>query len=218
MIKTCLFDLDGTLLNTLSTIAYYANGALRSFGIEPITTDEARLFIGNGADTFIDRIFKKKGISDPVLYAGVLKEYKDAYDREPLYMTEPYGGIRELLEALTDNGIKICVLSNKPDIAVRGIINHFFPKIRYVRGARADTPLKPDPTAALELLASMGASSSETAVIGDSPEDIYTARNLGAALKIGVSWGFRDTPLLKEAGADTVVDDPTEIISEVLKR
>ena len=218
MIKNCLFDLDGTLLDTLSAIAYYANGALRARGIAPITTDDARSFIGNGAETFMDRIFKKKGISDPELFAEVLREYKDAYDREPLYMTAPYRGVPELLKALRDNGIRICVLSNKPDVAVRGIIEHFFPEITHVRGARAGAPLKPDPTAALELLASMGASADETAVIGDSPEDIYTAINLGAALKIGVSWGFRDAPMLKEAGADTVVDDPASILSEVLKR
>lgn len=216
MIKYCLFDLDGTLLYTLPSIAYYVNKALADNGVEQITLDEARRFICNGSEKLIERIFLSKGISDPVLQKKVLKEYKSAYDREPLYLTEYYPGIVELISELGEKGIKLCVLSNKPDVAVRGLISHFFGEIKYVRGARVGVPLKPDPTAGIELLSEMGATPEQTAVIGDSPEDIMTAKNLGAALKIGVSWGFRSKKELKEAGADVICDSPGEVFREVL--
>ena len=216
MIKYCLFDLDGTLLYTLPSIAYYVNKALADNGVEQITLEETRRYICNGSEKFVERIFFSKGISDPVLQKKVLEEYKSAYDREPLYLTEYYLGVVELVSKLSENGIKLCVLSNKPDVAVRGIISHFFPSIEYVRGARAGVPLKPDPTAGRELLSEMGATPEQTAVIGDSPEDIMTAKNLGAALKIGVSWGFRSKKELKEAGADAICDTPTEVLREVL--
>ena len=96
MIKCCLFDLDGTLLDTLRAISYYANKALTDNGIEAISIDDSRRFIGNGAEIFIDRIFKSKGIVNPKLQEKVLCEYKAAYDSEPLYLTEPHEGVPEI--------------------------------------------------------------------------------------------------------------------------
>lgn len=218
MIKHCLFDLDGTLFNTLNSIAYQINRALSSNGVDEITVDETRRFIGNGAEKFVDRIFRSKGIADPLLQKKVLSEYKSAYDSDPLYLTSYYEGIPELIRALRSEGIGLCVLSNKPDVAVKAIVSHFLPEIENARGARDGVPVKPDPTAAIEILSEMGASLESTAVIGDSPEDVYTGINLGAALKIGVSWGFRSPEEIMAAGADTVVNNPMDILREVLDR
>lgn len=219
MIKACIFDLDGTLLDTLSTITYYVNRTLVKYGCDPINEDECKRIVGDGAAVLIERAFMLRGVTDREVVTEALRYYKPDYDSDPLYLTKPYEDIAEMLSSLRGKGIRLAVLSNKPDTAVVGIIEHFLPDtFEVVRGGRDGVALKPDPTAALEVAALMGVSALECAFIGDTGVDMRTGVNMGAALKIGVSWGFRPISDITEGGSDVVVDRPAEIVAEVMSR
>ena len=216
MIKCCIFDLDGTILDTITTITYYVNVTLEKNGIPPITEDECKYFAGNGARLLIERSLNSKGIYDEGEISRILAEYVLAYDEAPLHLTAPFRGITEMLSELKASGLKLAVLSNKPDTAVKSIIEHFFPNVfDDAAGGMDGVPLKPDPTAARNILARLAISESETAWVGDTSTDIETGKNLGAAISIGVLWGFRKRDELEAAGADAIVSDPSEITSEV---
>lgn len=216
MIKCCIFDLDGTILDTITTITHYVNVTLEKNGIAPITIDECKYFAGNGARKLIERSLNSKGITDADTIEKVLGEYVPAYDEEPLYLTKAFDGISEMLAELKAKGLKLAVLSNKPDTAVKSIVEHFFSGIfDDAAGGMDGVPLKPDPTAARGILKRLGISESETAWIGDTSTDIQTGKNLGAVLSIGVLWGFRLRDELAEAGADLIVSHPDEIVKGV---
>lgn len=217
MIKCCIFDLDGTILDTISTITYFVNETLSNHGIDGITVEECKYFAGDGARNLIKRSLLSKGIDDDERTERIFKEYKTIYDENPLHLTTVFDGIREVLYELSSKGIRLAVLSNKPDTAVKNIINHFFAGMfDEAVGAMEDVPLKPDPVSAINLLKRLGIKESETAWIGDTSTDIKTAKNLGARLSIGVLWGFRKREELSAAGADVIVSTPDEILREVM--
>ncbi len=216
MIKCCIFDLDGTILDTITTITYYVNLILEKHGIEPITVDECKYFAGNGAYKLIERSLNSKGIYDRERIESILAEYVPAYDEAPLYLTDAFDGISDMLAELKERGIKLAVLSNKPDTSVKSIVEHFFPgTFDLAAGGKDGVPLKPDPTAAIGILEKLGISEKETAWIGDTSTDIETGKNLGAATSIGVLWGFRKRDELEAAGADLIVSHPAEIVRGV---
>ena len=218
MIKCCIFDLDGTILNTITTITYFVNETLQKYGIETITEDECKYFAGNGARKLIIRALKSKGITDECLIEKVLTDYNAAYDSDPLYLTDAFPGIKELLVSLSERGIRLAVLSNKPDSTVKSIVKSFFSGMfDDVRGGIEGVPLKPDPDIPLAILSGFGISPENTAWIGDTSTDVETGVNLGAALNIGVLWGFRLREELERAGADVIVSTPEQILSEVIK-
>lgn len=218
MIKCCIFDLDGTILNTITSITYFVNKTLRKYGIDTITEDECKYFAGNGARNLIIRALKSKGISDGATVETVLADYNAAYDADPLYLTEPFFGIEELLLSLSSKGIRLAVLSNKPDSTVKSIVNSFFPAMfDDVRGGVEGVPLKPSPDIPLAILSGFGISPENTAWIGDTSTDVETGINLGARLNIGVLWGFRKRDELEGAGAHFIAERPEQILSEVLR-
>ncbi len=218
MIKCCIFDLDGTLLNTLATIKYYVNKTLSDNGVEEITEKECRAFVGSGAKMLIRRIFDKKNISDPALFEKVLSEYMAAYDSDPYYLTEKYEGTDELISALKAEKIKLAVLSNKPDFATRAAIERFFgDAFDTVHGARDNIPLKPDPSGCFEILDELSETSDSVAYIGDSDVDFLTGENMAAALNISVLWGFRGRRELSAVGASVFASDANEVKNIILK-
>ena len=187
MIKCCIFDLDGTVLDTIGTITYYVNEVFRRHGIMPVTEGECNYFAGNGAGMLIERALHSKGIFSEEVRDKILPEYKAAYDKAPVYLTRVFPGIAELLSALREKGIKIAVLSNKPDTATKSVVKRFFPDVfDEVIGASDGVPLKPSPISARSLISRLGITPSEVAWIGDTATDIETAKNLGARLSIGV--------------------------------
>lgn len=217
MIKCCIFDLDGTLLDTLTTITYYVNKVFSRHGIDTITDTECKYFVGSGAEKLIRRALGSKGITDEEKITELLSEYVREYDEKPLYLTSAFSGIEELLYSLKEKGIKLTVLSNKPDSAVKSIVASFFPNIfDAVYGQIKGVPMKPDPTAANRIISDMGVMNSETAFIGDTEVDVKTGRNLNVGLNIGVLWGFRGIDELKDAGADVTVSSAREILSAVI--
>ncbi len=218
MIKCCIFDLDGTILNTITTITYYVNKTLQNNGISAVSEDECKYFAGNGARLLIKRALESKGITDSERNEKILKEYNETYDNEPLYLTEPFEGIKALIDSLKLRGIKLAVLSNKPDSTVKSIVKHFFDdKFDIVYGGREGVPLKPDAQVPLEIANTLGVSISETAWIGDTSTDVETGKNLGARLNIGVLWGFRPESELISAGADIAVSSTDEILDAIAK-
>ena len=218
MIKACIFDLDGTLLNTLVTIRYYVNKTIGEMGLSPISEQECCSFIGHGAYHLIASTLNVKGITDTTTIETTLKAYNAKYDADTLYLTKPYDGIVDMVESLYAAGIKLAVLSNKPDATTTDIVSKFFPgRFAVAHGGRAGIPLKPDPTALLQTVEELGVSASEIMYIGDTGVDIATGKNAGAYKIVGVSWGYRAVSELLENGADVIVDHPIAIVSEALK-
>jgi len=213
MIKACLFDLDGTLLDTLTTIAYYGNYALDKHGFETAEVSCYKNFAGNGAVKLCERMLKFSNSYSQESFDKVYRCYMDAYDANPTYLTKPYDGIVEMLASLKQKGIKVGVISNKPDFAARSVVNAVLPKklVDDVQGQIDGIPVKPDISGPMQVLSRMGVKPCETAFIGDSGVDMQTGKNMGS-FSVGVSWGFRSADELTENGADCIVSQPMEII------
>lgn len=217
MIKYCIFDLDGTLFNTLTTITHYVNLTLSKHNIAPISEKECCSFIGHGAKHLIRRALASKGIVDDEFALALLSEYNEAYNANTLYLTAPYDRIPELLSALKAHGVRLGVLSNKPDKTTNIIIGSFFDGLfDDVRGGREGVPLKPAPDAVVMMVNDSGLSLDEVMYIGDTGVDIETGKGAAVGLTVGVSWGFRTREELLEAGADMIADTPDDILKEVV--
>ena len=217
MIKCCIFDLDGTILDTISTIAYYVNKTLQKFGYGEITEEECKSFVGNGARSLIARALAHLGISDGEVAERVLSTYDKEYKSAPYHLTARYFGMSELLSELRARGIKLAVVSNKQDAITREAVSHFYPGLfDAVVGGRDGVPLKPAPDASLALISELGFSPDEVAFIGDTSVDVETGINMGAGLVVGVSWGFRKIDEL--ARADASADHPAEILTVIEKK
>ena len=217
MIKYCIFDLDGTLLDTLDTITYYVNETLTAHGISPVVREECSRFVGRGAKNLIKSALEYRGVTDTEIHEALLSEYLGKYNSNPYHLTRPYEGIEELISSLNKAGLTLAVLSNKQQSATQDAVAHFFPDGGFVRvyGGRDGIPLKPSADAVLPILEELGAQPCECAYIGDSEVDVKTALNFGAALPIAVLWGFRTRDELLDAGASRFVSTPVEIISEI---
>lgn len=204
MIKLCIFDLDGTLLNTLPTIAYYGNLVLGKHGLAPIDEERYKILVGDGRDMLIHRMLAESGNDSPALYERVGAAYDAAYEADVMYLTKPYEGILEMLSSLKGSGMKLAVLSNKPDNVVRPIVKEVFGNtFCEIWGKRFDYPVKPAPDAAFEICRSLEVSPENTAFIGDTSVDIKTGKN-GGFFTIGAQWGFRTRKELENAGADAI--------------
>ena len=218
MIRCAIFDLDGTLLYTLDSILYHLNNTLSANGLDKITLDQCREFIGNGARLLVTRAVAVSGKDDGELVAKVLREYNEAYNSDPLPHTYAYDGVSELVEGLVAKGITVGIVTNKPEPTARQLAEHFFgERVSFVRGGRAGAVLKPDPTDTLDAIASVGATPETSVFIGDTSVDIITGKNVGVKLSIGVEWGFRDFRELSDASADFIVKRPSEILGIISK-
>lgn len=213
MIKVCIFDLDGTLTNTLNAIAHFGNTALEEFGFKTFPTERYKRFVGNGRSKLIERMLDAQGMLTPENYKAVCKSYDSKYEAEPLYDTLPYDGIPELLAELKKRGIKAAVCTNKPINVARDVVSTLFAEDTFarIRGGEDGVAAKPDPKCTLEIAKSLGASPDECLFIGDSNVDMLTAKNADM-ISIGVLWGFRDEDELKAAGAKHIVKAPDEIL------
>lgn len=218
MIKLCIFDLDGTILSTLTTITHYVNETLQKYGLSPISEAECSTFVGNGARKLITCAAECRGVSGEVKISEMFSCYNAAYNASPYYLTEVYPGIRELIDALKERGIALAVLSNKPDFATRATVSHFFgDSFDMALGGREGIPLKPDAESAAAIFSHFGVLPTEVAFIGDSEVDVTTAKNIGAALGIAVSWGLRDRKQLLISGAEHIAESPDEVLKMIDK-
>ncbi|HPT72356.1 MAG TPA: HAD family hydrolase [Candidatus Cloacimonadota bacterium] len=210
-LKGAIFDLDGTLVNTLDDIADTMNSILQKNGLPTHPTEKYKYLVGEGIFNLTKRVLPEDHWSEENAMMFV-QEFRALYDITWHDKSLPYEGIIDMLKNLSQMGIKLGVLSNKPDSFVQKIIAWFFPQIPFtsVYGEVKDVPAKPDPELAGRVADAMGLNPQEIAMIGDSGIDIRTAVNAGM-VGIGVIWGFRPFEELKETGASIVVNTPAEI-------
>ena len=211
-IKAAVFDLDGTLTNTLNDIATAMNRSLRLHGLPEFSVDEYRYLVGDGAKKLAQRAVRNM----QELAESVRREYQAYYQEHTLDTTRPYPGIPELLQALTERGIQVCVLSNKPHADTCGVVRHFFPEIPFaqIRGQVEGVPVKPDPTGALLIARTLGLKPEAFVYLGDTNVDMRTAVNAGMH-PVGVTWGFRPAEELAQAGAEHLIGNPLDLLQFV---
>ena len=204
-----IFDLDGTLLNTIDDLADAGNHVCAAHGWPTHTVDEFKHMVGNGIPNLVSR-FTPDGLGKDEL-AGALAEFSAYYGEHKEDKTAPYPGIPEMLLALKQQGKHLAVLSNKAHALAGPVVEHYFPGVfEYVQGALPDAPLKPDPTLLHALMEKIGAAPETTLFVGDSGVDVRTGKN-GTLAVTGVLWGFRDREELLEAGADVLVETPLDL-------
>jgi phosphoglycolate phosphatase len=191
---------------------------MRKNGLVELDIESVQAFVGDGARKLIELSVGASGIdigsqSGRELVSRVLSEYVDDYNSDPAYLTEPYVGIKEALEHLRERGIRLGVLSNKPDATVKQLAEKFFPDtFEVVMGGREGIPLKPSPDSAFEVCRALGVSPSEVAYFGDTAVDIRTAKAFGASLGVAVGWGFRTAEELMRDEPDRLIFSPSQII------
>lgn len=214
--KACIFDLDGTLTNTLESMTYSVNLTLEEMGLSKITKDQCRLFVGNGARVLMEKSLKAVGDTDASRIEEGMEIYGRIFDRNCTYHVTPYEGIPEMLKALKDKGIQLAVLSNKPDRQTVKVVKAIFGEelFDYAQGQKEGIRRKPEPDGVWYLMEQMHVSKEECLYIGDSEVDAATGRNAGLKT-IGVLWGFRDRKTLETAGADDLIDRPDEVLQFV---
>lgn len=216
MIKCCIFDLDGTVLDTITTITHFVNIALQKWGIKQITIEQGKVFAGNGARKLIERSCRNGGVTDEKTISEVLEFYNKTYDDNPLYLTKAFDGVLDMLDELTRRGIRLALLSNKPDSTVKGVVKAFFgDRFAYVAGGKDGVPLKPHPDCTRDILSELSVSADEVMFVGDTSVDVETGKNMGAGKTVGVLWGFRKREELEGAGADVIVFHPSEILENI---
>ena len=209
---TYIFDLDGTLLSTLNDLAASTNYALRCAGMPERTTEEIRMFVGNGVKLLMERAIPD-GINNPK-FEETYAKFREHYLEHNLDTTSPYEGIPALLRELKRRGKKLAIVSNKFYAATQDLAKHFFPDtIKVAIGERETIRKKPAPDTVLEALRQLGASKEGAVYIGDSDVDIMTAKNCGLPC-ISVLWGFRDKDFLIQHGGTIFVNKPDDILGE----
>ena len=211
--KACIFDLDGTLTNTLESMTYSVNLTLKEMGLSQITKDQCRMFVGNGARVLIEESLKVSGDPKASRIEEGMKIYGRIFDQNCTYHVTPYEGIPEMLKALKDRGIHLAVLSNKPDRQTVKVVKEIFGDniFDYAQGQKDGIRRKPAPDGVWYLMEQMQVSKEECLYIGDSEVDAATGKNAGLKT-IGVLWGFRDREELLEHGACALAACPEELL------
>lgn len=211
-IRHVVFDLDGTLLDTLQDIADTANTALAEAGFPVHPKEKYATFVGNGVRTLIERILPDSLAAGDEWVTRLMIRVKQLYATDRFRNTRPYPGIIPMLKKLTEKSVPMAILSNKPRESLVPQVKKFFSRFpfAFVAGACPGVPLKPDPRALTYNLEHCGWSPAEVMMVGDTGIDVKTARMAGAT-GVGVLWGFRDRGELEAAGARFVLNDPSEI-------
>ena len=213
--KAVVFDLDGTLLNTLGDLADSVNAVLQEAGYPTHPEDAYRYFVGSGIVKLVERTLPPDR-RQPEMIADYVQRFEEVYKHKWNNRTRPYPGVPEMLHSLTAKGLDLAILSNKPHAATVETSGYFLKDVRFklVYGARPGIPVKPDPTAAFEMAREMGYEPSEFAYLGDTSIDMNTANRAGM-FAVGVTWGFRTPEELRESGAKVLIDHPMEILEHI---
>lgn len=209
--KCAVFDLDGTLVNTIDDLAQACRLLMDKYNFKAEwTVDDYKSFVGNGAKKLVQRAFNHT-LSDEELDARY-QEFKTIYNDIKLDNAYAYDGIKEQLDILKNNGIKLCVVTNKPDEAAKDMVEHIFSKDYFdvVIGASDGVPTKPDPATTKKALAAVGCTAKDAIYFGDSDVDIKTAKNAGIEA-VGVTWGYRSFENLFSQNPSVIIDEPKYI-------
>ncbi len=217
MIKLCVFDLDGTVMDTLCSIAYFVNYTLNKMGFEEIETEKFKYFAGDGRAALIHRSLEYIGGDTDENFNLATKYYDEAYEGNFMHLSKPFDGIKEELQKLKNAGVIITVLSNKPHNVAKAVIEETFGPgfFAYVAGQRDNVPKKPHPAGFVYIAEKFGIPCRECMMVGDTDVDMITAKNAGAH-SLGVLWGFRPRAELEENGAEVIVKSVTELADSVI--
>ena len=212
--QTAVFDLDGTLLDTLEDLYLATNTALEDHSLPRRSRDEVRMFVGNGVEMLIRRAVPAGTDEETTL--AVLADFKTTYAAICEDHTRPYDGIPDMLRALREKGIRVAVVSNKFDAATKQLcVKYFGDLVEVAIGERAGVRKKPAPDTVYEALKELGVTAKGAVYIGDSDVDIQTARNCGMPC-ISVTWGLRDKDFLLQSGAEILVDTPERLLGVII--
>ncbi len=213
--EVVVFDLDGTLLDTIADLAAAANAALRTNGFPVRSQEECQRFVGNGVTKLLERALPE-GHKTPQNIEKIRPAFFAYYDEHLTDVTRPYPGIAELLENLQKRGVKLAVASNKYQSATERLVKHFFPNISFcaVLGQREEVPVKPDPAIVNEILWASGAAREDVLYVGDSDVDMQTAHNAGVRV-CAVTWGFRSREELASFKPNFMAEQPADIADMV---
>ncbi len=216
MYKACIFDLDGTLTDTLESLTYSVNATLREMGLGQITPEQCKAFVGHGARRLIEDSIQAAGGESAERTDEGMEIYGRIFKENCTYKVVPYEGIETMIEGLKSMEVRLSVLSNKPHEQTKVVVANCFAKDTFisVQGQQAHIPRKPDPTGLLEVLDILGISKTECLYIGDSDVDMMTGNAAGVDT-VGVTWGFRTKEVLEANYATYIVEKPEEIISIV---
>lgn len=216
MYKVCIFDLDGTLTDTVESLTYSVNATLSELGLSQITEEQCKAFVGSGARKLIERSLKAAGDPELLHVEKAMEVYGRVFKENCTYHVAPYEGIVEMLDTLKVLGVRLAVLSNKPHLQTKDVVATFFGADIFtcVQGQQEGIPRKPDPAAVFMIAKELNVATEECLYIGDSDVDMQTG-NAAGVTTIGVTWGFRSREVLKENGAAYIVDKAQEIISIV---
>lgn len=209
--KAVIFDLDGTLLNTIADISDSFNETLKIYSYPTFSEEEYKTFVGKGVDVLIQRILKRLNLPNSEfdkLKQGYIEEYALKQNNK----TKPYPGINELLKRLKEKSINVSILSNKPHFQTIDVVKHYFNNFEFdlVYGKKPEFDIKPNPASAIDLITNLKLRADEVLYVGDTDVDIKTAKNAGFD-SVGVLWGFRKKEELVKAGADYIVKEALDI-------
>ena len=215
--RAVIFDLDGTLLDSLEDLADSMNVVLARQNFPVHAVEKYRYFVGDGIAELVRRVLPVEQRADALVAENIRwmsAEYEQRWNKK----TRPYPGIAELLDALTGAGLNLAVLSNKPDAFTKIMVPALLPGWNFapILGARPGVPVKPDPQAALEIADQLALSPAEILYLGDTATDMRTARAAGM-MAIGVAWGFRTIEELQQSGAQQIIHQPTELLQLLRK-
>lgn len=217
MKKLIIFDLDGTLLNTIADLAAATNQALKHYGFPEHEEKEYNFFVGNGINKLFERALPEEYRTEENIMK-IRSQFIPYYDAHNADLSRPYPGIPDVLRELQNRGVKLAIASNKYQAATTKLIKDFFPEINFslVLGQREGVPSKPDPTIVNEISAATQISKEDIAYVGDSCVDMETGKNAGVET-IGVSWGFRPRKELEAYNPSFIADNDRELVSYLLK-
>ena len=210
--QAVLFDLDGTLLDTLEDLATAANRVLAAKGLPVHTVDAFRIFVGDGLNTLVERMLPDDART-PEMIRDAAAFFREEYGKNWHECSAPYPGIAAMLDGLTAQGLRMGILSNKPDTFTQLCVRQLLPSWTFnpVLGQRSGVPKKPDPSAALEVARLLSLQPSQILYVGDSGVDMQTALSAGMPA-VGVLWGFRPADELRQAGAHHLIARPEELL------
>ncbi len=212
-VSLVIFDLDGTLLNTIADLGTATNYALKECGYKTHPISKYNDFVGNGIYNLIKRALPEPA-RDEAEIVRIKQHFLDYYNNHNTDDTKPYDGIQQLLDALCDRNINVAIASNKYQIAVEKLAKHYFPQINWVaiEGQKENYPIKPDPSIVFNILLKCPTPKQDVLYIGDSGVDMLTARRSGVR-SVGVTWGFRPQSELEQNFATHIIKSPTDILS-----
>ena len=212
MIRLVIFDLDGTTVNSLRSIAYFANETLKRFGYPPFPEDDYRHLAGGGANALWNNICRAANVPME-RHDEMMHDWLDTYAQDFAYLTEAYAGVPEMLKALKDKGVVTAIVTNKAKAIAEKLCRAFFDEsmLDEIISDHPGMVLKPAPDELIRQMEKYGAAGEETLYCGDHTIDMHTGKNAGAQT-VGVTWGFHTASALKEAGADYIAVKPMDIV------